>query len=301
MTITKPMLAVDLKMNWDAVSYPVYGTPKLDGIRCLKVQSGVVSRTFKAIPNTDIRTTLLQILPNINDVGQSDGELIAGNFQETTHRVMSENAKEPGWKYYMFDLVKQGFEDEPYLSRVENLKNWYEKIPASSKELISLVLPTQLNNKKEVEAFEQKCLDLGYEGIILRTNSRYKCGRSTLSEQYLVKLKRFEDSEAEVIGFEELMHNNNTAEKDNFGRTKRSSHQEWLSGANTLGNLIVKDIKTGLTFKIGTGFNAEQRNSFWKIKETLIGQIVKYKFFPVGIKELPRHPAFLGFRSLKDM
>ncbi len=302
MSITKPALACDLKNQWDKLMYPVYGSIKLDGIRCLRVARGVVSRTFKPIPNHDIRNTLMAILPDVNLVGQSDGELIAGNFQETTHRVMSEDEITPGWKYYMFDLVGQGLEQEPYISRIENLKKWYEKISPEHKQIISLVLPTKLNNKEEVEAFEQKCLDDGFEGVILRSGSSpYKMGRSTLNEGYLIKLKRFEDSEAIVLDTEELMNNNNVAEKDNFGRTKRSSHQANLSGAGILGTLVVKDIVSGLTFRIGTGFDAKQRKEYWENRDKLVGKIIKYKFFPVGQKELPRHPVAIGFRSLDDM
>ena len=292
------MLAADLKGQWDKLVYPVYGTTKLDGIRCLKINGrGVVSRTFKPIANKHIRETLDSFLPV-----QSDGEIIAGDtFQETTHNVMSYDGS-PDFKYYMFDLVSEGLESENYLSRMKMLKNWWEKLSPEHQAIVHLVLPTKLNNKAEVEAYEQSCLDQGFEGVILRSGtSPYKCGRSTLNEGYLIKIKRFEDSEAEVLGFEELMNNNNVATKDNFGRTERSSHKDNLSGAGVLGSLLVKDIKSGETFSVGSGFNAEQRHQLWESKELLVGQFIKYKFFSIGIKTAPRHPIWLGFRSLDDM
>jgi DNA ligase-1 len=298
MSITKPMLAADLKGQWDKLVYPVYGTTKLDGIRCLKVKDrGVVSRTFKPIANKHIRETLDAFLPV-----QSDGEIMAGStFQETTHNVMSYE-RTPDFKYYMFDLVREGFESEKYETRMENLKNWYETLTPEQKNIVVLVLPTKLNNRAEVEAYEQECLDTGFEGVIIRSgDSPYKSGRSTLKEGYLVKIKRFEDSEAIILDSEELMNNNNVATKDNFGRTERSSHKDNLSGAGILGTLVVKDCKTGLTFRVGTGFDADQRTKYWNARASLVGQIIKYKFFTVGVKELPRHPVFLGFRSADDM
>lgn len=297
MTITKPILAADLKGQWDKLVYPVYGSAKLDGIRSLKITGrGVVSRTFKPIANKYIRETLDAILPV-----QSDGEIISGiNFQETTHAVMSFDGK-PDFTYYMFDLVVEGLECEPYLSRIENMKKWYETLAPGSKKHISLVLPTKLNNKAEVEAFEEECLNNGFEGVILRNNSGYKSGRSTLKEGYLVKLKRFEDSEAEVLGYEELMTNNNVATRDNFGRSERSSHKDNLSGAGVLGNLFVKDLVSGETFGVGSGFNAQQRKDYWADRANLVGKIVKYKYFAVGVKDKPRHPIWLGFRDLSDM
>ena len=298
MSITKPMLAADLKGQWDKLVYPQYGTTKLDGIRCLKINGrGVVSRTFKPIANKHIRETLDSFLPV-----QSDGEIIAGvTFQETTHNVMSYDGT-PDFKYYMFDLVTEGLESEPYLARIEKLKIWWETLTPTQKNIVVLVLPTKLNNRAEVEAYEQSCLDQGFEGIILRSGkSPYKCGRSTLNEQYLTKIKRFEDSEATIVGYEELMTNNNVATKDNFGRSERSSHKENLAGAGVLGNLLVKDVKSGETFGVGSGFNAEQRKQYWESRDLLVGQIIKYKFFSVGVKDKPRHPIWLGFRSADDM
>jgi DNA ligase-1 len=31
-----------------------------------------------------------------------------------------------------------------------------------------------------------------------------------------------------------------------------------------------------------------------------IGKLVKYKYFAIGVKDAPRHPVFLGFRSKLD-
>ena len=298
MSITKPMLAADLKGQWDKLVYPVYATQKLDGIRSLKIKNfGVVSRTFKPIANKHIRETLDAILPF-----QADGEILSGTtFQECTHAVMSFEGT-PEFKYNMFDLVTEGLEDEAYLVRIEKLKNWYETLAPEHKNIIQLVLPTKLNNKAEVEAYEQSCLDQGFEGVILRSGtSPYKSGRSTLREQYLTKVKRFEDSEAIVMGYEELMNNNNVATKDNFGRSERSSHKDNLSGAGVLGAFLVRDIKTKKEFRIGSGFTMQQRKDYWEAKETLVGKLLKYKFFPVGQKDLPRHPIALGFRDPSDL
>jgi DNA ligase-1 len=52
---------------------------------------------------------------------------------------------------------------------------------------------------------------------------------------------------------------------------------------------------------VGTGFTADQRADFWSRREQLRGQLVKYKHFPHGVKDAPRHPVFLGFRDPEDM
>lgn len=299
--ISKPILAATFKNDWDKLIFPVYGTTKLDGIRSISLSGKLVSRTFKTIQNKSIRETLETILPKDKD---SDGELLAiletgeiANFQQTTHAVM-ERTETPVFKYYMFDLVEQL--DTPYLTRMENMKIWYETLAPEHKEIIQLVLPTKLNNREEVEAFEQKCLDDGFEGIILRNNGKYKCGRSTINEQYLIKIKRFEDSEALVEGFEEMEQNCNVATTNVFGRTERSSHKDNMVGKNTLGCLVARDIHTNIEIKIGSGFNDEQRKEVWNNKEKYIGQLAKYKFFAFGVKEKSRHPIFLGWRNESD-
>src|ERR1700743_2525812 len=72
-----------------------------------------------------------------------------------------------------------------------------------------------------------------------------------------------------------------------------------------LGGFHVRDIYSGVEFDIGTGFTLEQRKNLWdawqKNPKHLLGHIVKYKHFPVGVVDKPRHPIFLGFRDRRDM
>ena len=147
-------------------------------------------------------------------------------------------------------------------------------------------------------------LSEGHEGVMLRSpSSPYKCGRSTLKESYLIKVKPFEDSEAEIVGFEEKMSNRNEATLDELGYKKRSHAQSGLVPVNTLGALIVKDIYTGVTFKIGTGKGLDDtlRKHIWDHRETMLGKIIKYRYQRVGAKDLPRVPSFQGFRHPLDM
>ena len=115
-----------------------------------------------------------------------------------------------------------------------------------------------------------------------------------------MKLKRFLDAEARVVGFEEKMHNDNKQEKDEFGLSKRSSKKDGLQSANTLGSLIVEDVKTGVKFGIGSGFDDTLKKEIWTQQNKYINKLVKYKYQSVGAKDAPRFPVFLGFRSELD-
>jgi DNA ligase-1 len=99
-----------------------------------------------------------------------------------------------------------------------------------------------------------------------------------------------------VLGFEEQMRNDNEAKKDALGRTERSSHKENRHGKGTLGALKVRDLATGVRFDIGTGFTDAERQAIWDNQDEWFGAEVKYKSQPVGVKDKPRFPVFLGRR-----
>lgn len=292
--ISKPMLAVEyLKVK--TLNFPVLATPKLDGIRALKIDGKLVSRTFKPIQNVYIRETLERLLPD-----GIDGEIIVGkNFQETSSAVMKRTG-EPDFVYHAFDYVKEGL-NVPYGTRHQHLVMWMAmNLLADEKRIVS-VDPIRCENMEELMALEQRFVDEGYEGTMTRTeDSPYKCGRATPVNQWLVKIKRWSDSEAEIIGFEEKMHNANEATKDAFGRTKRSTCKDNMVPANSLGAFVVRDIYSGVELSVA-GFNDQQKREWWDDRESLLGKIVKYKYIDFGVKEAPRFPGFLGFRDESDI
>ena len=292
----RPMLAKDAPED---IIFPVFASPKLDGIRCMVKDRVALSRTLKMIPNEYIQERIGSMM-----LEGLDGELIVGSsthpnvMQNTTSGVMTHTG-EPDFRFHVFDIWMM--ESEPYNKRYETITKYFEQ-HLSNIPYISILTQTLVQNKEELIRFESEAVDAGYEGVITRRyDSPYKFGRSTAKEQYLLKIKRFQDAEAIVIGYEQLFHNENVATIDERGYTKRSSHQENKVPTNMLGALICRDITTGIEFNIGTGFTHAQRNEFWLMREMLIGKIAKYKFFPVGVKEAPRHPVFLGFRHKEDM
>lgn len=292
--ITKPMLAGTVK-DMKTIQYPVLVTTKLDGIRCLKIDGKAVSRNFKPIPNKFVRSWIEKYFPD-----GVDGELIVEeeSFQATTSAVMRESG-EPKVVYYIFDYVIDGLGVE-YINRMENMGELTrETIPDH---LYKLMIPEFIVNEKELLEFEKKCLESGYEGVMLRTpEGPYKCGRSTVREGYLLKLKRFADDEATIVGFEERMHNANEAKKDAFGRTERSTHKANMIPTGVLGAFRVKSKKFANEFSIGTGMNDAQRDEFWKKRKQLMGKLLKFKYQPVGVLDAPRFPVFIGLRHENDL
>lgn len=296
--ITRPMLASEIK-DVNELRWPMIATPKVDGIRCLNPDGRILARSFKPIPNVYIRTTLEKILP----VG-GDGELFSSNsFQKVTSDVMSRDG-EPDFTFCMFDFVPDGKLDMPYVERLKMMMAWYRSSSSETKRFIRILPFKGIYSVEELRNYESKVLNKGYEGVILRTpESPYKCGRSTWKERWLLKLKVFLDSEAEVIGLEEQYSNTNELEENELGLSKRSGKKAGKVPAGVLGKFIARDIRTGIEFKCGTGqgLTHKLRKKIWEDKSTYMGKIFKYKYQPHGVKELPRLPIWLGFRDRKDM
>lgn len=295
----KPMLADHADLT--NIKFPVYASPKLDGIRAVILNGKLLSRSLKPIPNKFTR----KLFEGKLKYEGLDGELIVGSptdpkcFNKTTSGIMSEEG-EPNIKYYVFDQIPE------YCGQPTNVRfqTRYKDLASCITLLPNIVLVNQklIFNLPELLEFEEECLNEGYEGVIIKDpNSPYKYGRSTLKEGYMLKIKRYMDSEAEILSVEELLSNNNEATRDELDKVKRSNAKAGMIPQNTLGALIVKDIKTQVEFSIGTGFDESLREELWNNKGNIIGKIVKYKFFAYGVVDKPRHPVFLGFRDKKDM
>lgn len=292
--ITRPMLAVAAE-DLNKIKYPVMASPKLDGIRALKVDGKLVSRTFKPIPNSYIRTIVEHVMPD-----GVDGELMVGDtFHESSSGVMTRDGQ-PNFRFAMFDYVS-GDLKRCFSKRYQDLVDMMSRSSFEGKHF-SIVEHKLVCCASDLLAYEEDMLSLGYEGVMLRSlDGPYKCGRSTMREGFLLKLKRFEDSEARIKGYEEQMHNTNEAKTDAFGKVERSQAQSGLVPKGVLGALIVEDLTSGVEFKIGTGFDDALRAKLWAERHTLVGKLVKYKYQPSGVKDAPRFPTLLGLRSPDDL
>lgn len=297
MTQPFPMLAAaaDLKK----IKYPVLGFPKIDGIRAVVHDGQALSRKLLPLPNKFIQGFFSN--PEYQGL---DGEIAVGEpydplcIKHTTSGVMSIEGA-PRFAFYVFD--KWDLSSAPFTERHRAAKAQVQGMDVGR---VTLLQPDELRCEDDLLAYEAARLQDGFEGIILRDPAAsYKHGRSTVREGGLLKLKRFADSEATVIGVIEEMHNGNDAQKDNLGRTKRSSAKGNKTGKGRAGALLVRDQLRGWEFEVGTGMDDEDKTQWWAWHQagTAAGRIVKYKYFPIGIQDRPRHPVYLSWRSPIDI
>lgn len=304
-TFKKPMLAASLLKASDnhddatilkameKLKYPVLATLKIDGIRAIKYNGQLVSRTLKLIPNKSIRERASK-LPEGFDMELYNSNLA---YDEIESIVMSrEHAGSDEIQFHVLDYINEGYKYQQrcgLMMQICKHYNWPD---------VQFISPTLCENAQQLYIeFQKTEYELG-EGLCFRLlDSPYKQNRSTLREQYLVKLCRNITSEAEIIGFIEQFENANPTKRNAVGSMDRSSSQHNLHGKNTLGALVVRDLKTKQEFKIGTGFNDDWRNIIWDSREAYLGKIVVYRSKGHGQKIKPRCPTWKGMRQLMDI
>lgn len=309
-----PMLAV--KAELDKIVYPILASPKFDGVRVVTRRgAGALCRSLLSVPNEHIRMQLEAFV-------DLDGEVVVGPptakdvFNRSQSGVMTAEGF-PQFTFYVFDHL--GMSEQPFWKRLAAIKMRATSFPG----YIVPVEHVTIHNEEQLLAYSQSCLDAGYEGAMLRAiDGPYKYGRSTLKQGWLLKVKNFVDAEAEIVGFEELMVNDNPPTINALGLQERSSHKENLRPGGKLGSLIAEMVwpDTGpcedegcphfrtphshakkVRFGIGTGFSDEQRRAYWEYRDQLKGCLVTFKYQKEGSKDAPRIPVFKGIRDRRDM
>jgi DNA ligase-1 len=252
-----------------------------------------LSRTGKILPS-------LQVQDEFYNYEYFDGELISGDpteegvYNRTQSLVMSEQ-KFGELSYHVFDYTHPTYLDKFYYERLEILDDIFPSVGNIIK-----VHHEYVDNETELLEYEQKCLEKGYEGIMLRSPvGIYKQGRATWREGHILKLKRFQDDEGIIVGFEEGMTNMNSPESNEVGYTQRSTKKENMIPSGTLGNFLVE--YKGEFISVAPGkLNHEERRHIWNNQEEFLHTYLKFRFFSYGIKDKPRFPRAIGMRDPGD-
>ena len=155
----------------------------------------------------------------------------------------------------------------------------------------------------EIENYFEEVLKEGYEGLILRDpKSLYKCGRGTIREAIIFKVKPFLELDAQVTGVVQATRVDELAEKtiNELGRSvtsKKKDDRILIEKASA----VTVDYK-GQSLKVTLALTDEEKIEVWKNRDSYIGRWIEYKYLAVGMKEggLPRHPTSLRWRIDKD-
>ena len=300
--ITKPILATDCDFTKLDFTKGYIAQPKIDGVRAIHLygKPTITGRSLKPFGNK----SLPLLFPNLEGV---DGELTYGpltspDLCRTTTSVVNSHHDDrySSLIWNAFDYVTPTTESLGYMQRYELLQQLVLDQPNSNVHIVPYQVIYSLD---DLLALEQQWLSEGYEGVILRSvNGLHKNGRTTVREGTYLRIKRFVQEDAVVLSLVEAMENTNEPTINELGNSERSTHQSNLVPKGMLGSLVCRDVKSGTTITVGPGeLNHDLRKHYWSNPTELIGQTISYKYFPQGVKDLPRFPTFVSIRPQEDL
>jgi len=309
----KPMLAPNEKVDLNEIDYPILASHKLDGIRCLFINGEILSRSLKPIQNKQLREKLQPLADYSREQSVIlDGEIYSPelSFQEITRFVMTQDFNDPKsikkhgevlkvpehLKFYCFDYVREINLCQPFEDRFINVIT----IGDDFKDIAVSVLQKEVDSKEAIEEYFTDALSKGYEGLILKAGwSKYKCGRGTIKEGLIYKVKPFVTFDATIIGVVQATEVDPNAEVtiNELGRSVTSKKKDDRILIEKASAFIVK--YEGQEVKPTLAMTDAEKSEVWANREAYIGKIIEYKGMLVGSKDVPRHPVMIRFREDK--
>jgi len=273
---------------------------KLDGVRVITIvradgRVDMFSRNGKELANFP------HIAEQISSVVKSkstskdmdlvlDGEIMSSSFQDLMKQVhRKDNVKSDDAVLNLFDVLpladfEQGVYNKPQATRSSMVKFWVEQnqellpnVTCVANEFVDLDTEEGKQRFKEIN---QRAVDGGYEGIMIKDpEAPYECKRSVA----WLKLKPFIEVSLAV-----------TAVEEGTGRN-----------VGKLGALVCsgRDDGKDIVVNIGSGFTDDNRDSYWRERDRLIGNIVEVRADAItqnqdGTYSL-RFPRFLRWRGFE--
>lgn len=193
------MLAQDYHKQGHKITYPCYGSEKLDGVRCLAIRhADRVELKSRGGKQYDVEHIKQQLMYCMVEGDIFDGEIyLHGKYlEEIVSAVKKTNELTQHLEYIIFDIVN----DKPFFERLIDL----EKIQVKGK--ISKIKYVEFNNEEDMKNKHGEYIKKGYEGCMIRNIfGLYESGKRSCDLQ---KYKEFFDEEFVVIGVSEDVNGN---------------------------------------------------------------------------------------------
>jgi DNA ligase 1 len=288
------MLATDSAKHEKKMTGEVIVEPKLDGVRVIVIcdvdKDGVTlfSRNGKELLNfPEINEQFDEMLDQMSESMVFDGEVMSDDFQTLMREIHRKGgAKTKDAKLNLFDCMPledfmAGGCDGDIMTRKTMLEKFQFGPNINLVEYVKMNL-SEPDGQKQFADYNKLCIDRGFEGIMVKpVGGIYECKRST----GWLKVKPFIEVSLKVVDVEE-----------GTGRN-----------AGKLGALVVegKDMDKFIKTNVGSGLTDEDRETFWKARDKLIGQIVEVRADAITQNQETtdewslRFPRFLKFRGFE--
>jgi len=288
----KPMLAYPVSDKPIDYNKLVFMQPKLDGVRCViqaesdfPGQESLASFSVKAYSRTgkpwlNIQHILDELKPFFfkhRDV-VLDGELYNHDLRDDFEKIISLVRKQKPTlvdrheaklltQFHCYDMYSPEFDhdfnirDEFIMQTISGLYKYTHTVET-----------TQCFTESDAKVFHTENLELGYEGSIIRLNTKYQQKRS----HSLRKFKDFQDAEATIVGYLD-------------GKGKRTG---------TIGKFIMQDDE-GNQFGCppGKGYTYKDLKVMLENIHKYMGQRATFTFFERTKAGSYRHPLFKCLRN----
>jgi DNA ligase-1 len=310
-----------LAEDWDEGKqvFPVAVSPKLDGVRAANFDGTLRGRSLKTLANLFTTEKYSE-----DEYEGFDGELVAADLTHPdlcrlTTSATSTIHGQPNVGWCVFDFYTEATKHLGFTQRHAAMVERKVNLQAHRPDLAMwlYIVPYKIvNTMEELLWLETQYLEQGYEGVILRDpNGLYKEGRATVKQRQLLRIKRFIEEDALVTGIIEGNTNTNTALINERGLQYRQTLADGMVPNGMVGSLtctLLKDIKDPITGTVILLKGAEVTVSPGKMTENecadyfnnpskIVGHVIKFKFFPKGVKDKPRFPTYVAHRDPSDM
>lgn len=282
-----PMTAKDYTKRTDKahVQFPCAAQPKLDGIRAIWHDGKLWTRSRKEIISVPhVVKALQEHFPDVSLDGELYNHDFKDDFEKITHIVNQKKKPVEGHEivnYHIYDVINE----DKFIDRNLYLNKFAVKlndviiskigvIDCISPELpLKLVQTSFIENKDNIDGELNSCLDMGYEGLMIRNlNSPYEQKRS----KHLQKYKLFDDAEFKIVGINE-------------GRGKLIGHA---------GSFKCVMPNSDNTFDAKLKGDLSKLKEYFENKSEYIGKTLTVQFQGYTNKNgLPRFPVALRFRE----
>lgn len=229
---------------------------KLDGVRAYWDGKKLLSRSGKefAVPSWFTKD-----FPSF----AIDGELWSkrGDFERISS-ITSHNEPHDGWRDITYNIFEVPHQNGGLLERLEVLKQYLQTYANTT---IRVIEQLTCKDEEHLKSFLNEVESQGGGGVVVRNPDAPYINQRT---KEALKLKSFEDSECEVVGYNE-------------GKGKYTG---------LLGSLTCK--KDDIVFNLGSGLSDKQRKNPPKL-----GTFITFKYQGLTKNGIPRFPVFLRVRE----
>ncbi len=192
--LPEPMLAQTYK-PCQALDFAsgVFVQPKLDGIRCIADRNGLRTRNGKPITSCPHVVAVLAPVFDANPNIVFDGELYTHEHRDNFNAIVSAVRKQQPTpesaliQYHVYDHQS----DAVFYERFKSV----QRLLGSCAPTIQIVATQHANSPDELDRLHGLCVELGYEGSMIRLNRPYEHKRS----KFLLKRKDFMTEEFTIV------------------------------------------------------------------------------------------------------